>query len=448
MKTKCKKKKQLKFSFYPHKEVVVDFGGGDITSDAGLITMREFDKQLGLTKDMGRCVYDRRFQNLIHHEQLAMLRQRLFQIIAGYEDADDCDLLRHDPVMKLAANKAHLSDPLASQPTMCRLENGVGWEEIESLNNLMPNWFIKTRRKKPREIILDFDTTDDPAYGGQQLVLFNGFYEQYMYHPLVLFEGHTGHLLSCLLRRGNAPGAECADEMLTNVTDRLMSKFPYAKFLLRGDSAFGVPVLYDICEDRGIQYLLGIKGNSVLKKKTQRLLSKAKRRYRKTKKPVECFTSFFYSAKSWKHQRRILAQVKINEEGHSINYLVTNLKGRAKELFSFYHGRGECENRIKELKLGFFSDRLSCEEYMANAFRLTLHGLAYNLVNLFREIGLSGTELAEAQIDTLRYKLFKIGAIVKESVRRVWVRLASSWPYRSIFNTIYRNISHAPPVPA
>lgn len=445
MKTKCKKK-QLTFSFYPKKEVVVDFGGGNLTSDAGLVTVKEFDKRWGLTKEMDKCVYDRRMQNLIDHEQLSMMRQRVYQIMAGYEDADDCDLLRHDPIIKLVANKIPFSDPLASQPTMSRLENSLSWEEIESLNNLMVSWFVKTRDKKPREIILDFDTTDDPAYGGQQLVLFNGFYENYMYHPLLLFEGHTGHLLSVLLRRGNASGAECADEMFTKVIDRLMAMFPYSKFLLRADNAFGVPELYDIAEEYGIQYLLGIKGNSILKKRAQKILSKAKRIYRRTEKPVECFTSFFYKAKSWKKERRILVKAKFDEGGQSLNFLVTNLKGTAKELFTLYQGRGECENRIKELKLGFFSGRTSCETYLANAFRLTLHGLAYNLVNLFREIGLAKTELAQAQIDTLRYRLFKIGAWVKESVRRVWIRLASSWPYRSIFGQIYLNISHAPPI--
>jgi hypothetical protein len=446
MQTECLD--QLTFSFYDTKEVVVNYKGGEITSDAGLVLLRQFDKYWGLTKEMNKCISDRRMQNLIDHEQLSMLRQRIYQIVAGYEDADDCDLLRNDPTIKLVANKVPLSDPLASQPTVSRLENRISWEETERLNDLMVRWFIKTRNKKPKEIILDFDTTDDPAYGGQQLVFFNSYYDELMYHPLLLFEGKTGHLLSCLLRRGNAYGAECADETLAKVIDKLQERFAYSRFLLRGDSAFGVPRLYDLCEAKGVQFLLGIKGNSVLKKRVSRLVAKAKRRYRRTKNPVECFTSFFYRAKSWERQRRILAQIKVDETGESINFLVTTLKGRAKKLFSLYHERGECENRIKELKLGFFSGRTSCETYLANAFRLTLHGLAYNLVNLFREIGLAKTELAQAQIDTLRFKLFKIGAWVKESVRRVWIRLASAWPYRSIFGQIYLNISHGPPISA
>lgn len=446
MQTECLD--QLTFSFYDTKEVVVNYKGGEITSDAGLVMLRQFDKYWGLTKEMDKCIYDRRFQNLIDHQQLSMLRQRIYQIVAGYEDADDCDLLRNDPTMKLVANKVPFSDHLASQPTVSRLENRIGWEEIEHLNDLMVGWFIKTRNKRPKEIILDFDTTDDPAYGRQQLVLFNSYYDERMYHPLLLFEGKTGHLLSVLLRRGNAFGAECADEMLIKVIDRLQDKFPYTRFLLRGDSAFGVPGLYELCEAKGMQFLLGIKGNSILKKRAAKIMAKAKRRYRRIKKQVECFTSFFYRAKSWGRQRRILAQIKVDEGGESINFLVTPLKGRAKELFALYHGRGECENRIKELKLGLFSGRTSCETYLANAFRLTLHGLAYNLVNLFREIGLAKTELAQAQIDTLRFKLFKIGAWVKESVRTVWMRLASSWPYRSIFGQIYLNISHGPPISA
>lgn len=438
---------QLAFSFYTEKTVVVNFKGGQITSDAGLLPLREFDKRWHLTEEMDRCINDPRDETLTRHQQLEMLRQRLYQIVAGYEDADDCDLLRNDPTMKLVADKKILSDPLASQPTITRLENRVSWEEIEQLDNLMLTWFIKTRKRAPKEIILDMDSTDDPAYGHQQLVLFNGFYNQYMYNPLLLFEGKTGHLLSALLRRGVAPPAECAPEMLKKVISRLKEKFPSTTIFMRGDGGLGVPDNYDLCEEEGVIYTIGIKANSVLKKKAQKLLTKAKRVYKRTGKPTRFYTSFIYGAKSWRKKRRICVKAECNSEGTNLRFIVVNMKGRSQDVFKFHNGRGECENRIKEVKNGFYADRLSCETYLANSFRLALHSLSYNLVNLFREKSLAGTPLAEAQIDTLRLKLFKIGAWVKESCRRVWVKLASGWPNRNIFKQVYVvTISHAPPL--
>lgn len=436
---------QLALSFYPNSQVVVNFQGGEITSDAGLLLVREFDKRWKLTKEMNKCIQDERVPYLVKHEVSEMLRQRIYQIIAGYEDVDDCDLLRNDPTMKLVAG--NLSEPLSSQPTISRFENSITWEEIEPLNDLSIDWFIKTRSKKPKEILLDLDSTDDPAYGEQQLVLFNGFYDQYMYHPLLLFEGKTGHLLSTILRRGNAPASECASEMIKKTIDKLRAEFSGARFLLRGDSGFGVPELYELCEEEDVGYALGIRSNSVLKEKAQKVLRKAKEKYKKTGKPAKCFTSFWYGAKSWGKRRRICVKAEVNSEGTNLRFLVTNLRGSSTEIFSFHNERGECENRIKEFKLGFHADRLSCQTYMANAFRLAMHALSYNLVNLFREKVLHKTELAKAQIDTLRMKLFKIGAWVGKTVRRIWVKLSSGWPYRNLLKQVYVSIAeYAPPI--
>ena len=435
METLCKS--QCSFSFYRKKDVVVNFRGGEITTDAGLLPLREFDQRFQLTERMDDCISDSRVSYLIDHQQKEMLRQRLYQIVAGYEDVDDCDLLRNDAAMKLMADKKDLSKPLASQPTITRLENRVNWEEIENLNNLNLDWFINTREKEPEEIILDIDSTDDPAYGKQQLVLFNGFYGRYMYNPLLLFEGKSGHLLSVLLRGGTAHSSKFADEILKKTIDRLKEKFPTTKFYSRGDSGFGVPAVYELCEQEDVKYAFGIIGNSVLQRKAAKLLTKAKRVYKKTGKATRFYTSFLYSAKSWKRKRRICVKAECNSEGTNLRFIVTNMKGRSRDIFAFYNSRGECENRIKEIKNGFAADRLSCHTYLANSFRLNLHGLAYNLVNLFREKILATTTLAKAQIDTLRYKLFKIGAWVKESCRRIWVKLASGWPYRNLFRQIH-----------
>ncbi len=442
MQTVCSR--QIAFSFYPHRKVTVNFKGGEITTDPGLFLVREFDHRLKLTRQMDRCLEDPRDQDMIEHEQIEMLRQRLYQIVAGYEDADDADLLRDDATFKLVAGKPSVEEPLASQPTISRLENRVEWPEIEKLEGLLFKWFTQTRRKAPREVILDLDSTDDPAYGEQQLVMFNAYYDQYMYHPLLLFEGNTGHLLSVLLRRGNASSAECADDMLESTIRKVKQEYPRARIITRGDSGFGRPMMYDLCEREGVEYALAIGANPRLKKRAEPLLARAVKRYARTGKPVKCYTSFRYGAKCWPRQRKICVKAEVNSEGTNLRFLVTDRRGRSKDVFEFYNARGECENRIKELKLGFHADRLSCEKYMANAFRLVLSGLAYDLVNLFRERVLEGTELAKAQIDTLRLKLFKVGACVRQTVRRVWVQLASGWPHRSLFLEVHRRVrSHA-----
>ena len=438
METLCKS--QCSFSFYRKKDVVVNFRGGEITTDAGLIPLREFDQRFQLTERMDDCISDSRASYLIDHQQKEMLRQRLYQIVAGYEDVNDCDLLRNDATMKLMAGKKDFNKPLASQPTITRLENRVNWEEIENLNDLNLDWFIKTREEYPEEIILDIDSTDDPAHGKQQLVLFNGFYGQYMYNPLLLFEGKSGHLLSALLRGGTAHSSKFADEMLKKTIGRLKEKFLAAEFFMRGDSAFGLPAHYELCEQENVKYAIGIIGNSVLQRKAAKLLTKAKKVYKKTGKTTQFYTSFLYSAKSWKKKRRICVKAECNNEGTNLRFIVTNMKGRSRDIFAFYNSRGECENRIKEVKNGFAADRLSCHTYLANSFRLNLHCLAYNLVNLFREKILATTTLAKAQIDTLRYKLFKIGAWVKETCRRIWVKLASGWPYRNLFRQIHLTV--------
>lgn len=445
MNTDCKH--QYSFTFYQKKDVVVNFKGGQITSDAGLIPLREFDQRWKLTKDLDSCITDDRQENLIKHQQLEMLRQRLYQIAAGYEDANDCNLLRNDITMKLAADKQELSEPLASQPTVSRLENRVIEQEIEKMDKLNLDWYIKTRYEVPEEIILDIDSTDDETHGNQQLTFFNGFYGHYMYHPLLIYERNSGHLLSARLRKGTAHTAEGAEEMLENVIDRLQKEFPETKIYVRGDSGFGKPELYRLCEEKKVQYTIGIKGNAVLQRKAQKVLEKARKEYEKTGEPVRLHNSFIYQAGSWEKSRRIRFKAECNSEGTNLRFIVSAKLGRSKDVFKFYNGRGECENRIKELKNGFSADRLSCPQFQANAVRLMLHCLSYNLVNLFREKVLCHTELATCQIDTLRYKLFKIGAFVKATYRKVWIKMSGGWPYRNLYGQIHTALAcNSPPV--
>ena len=288
--------------------------------------------------------------------------------------------------------------------------------------------------RKRGEILLDVDSTDDPTYGQQQLSFFNGGYDQHMYHPLLVFERHTGCLLAARLRAGTVPSHARIIPLLLRIVPRLQKEFPKARIKLRADAGFALPLLYEFCEFFGIQYAIGIAANLRLQEQAQHLQRRLARRYRRTGNPQRSFSSFRYRAHSWSHQRRICYKAEHAESGTNVRFLVTNLKGRSRFVFSFYNDRGECENRIEEFKNGFAADRLSCHRFRANAFRLLLHSFAYNLVNLFRlQLPLS---MRSAQIETLRIQLFKIGARIRETARCIRIHLASGWPFQNLFQTV------------
>jgi hypothetical protein len=362
-----------------------------------------------------------------------LLRQRLYQIIAGYEDANDADRLRHDPTFQILADQP-LGEPLGSQPTLSRWENSPSPRDLLKLQDALLDWFVKICGKQVRkrgEILLDVDSTDDPTYGQQQLSFFNGGYDQHMYHPLLIFERHSGCLLAARLRQGRAASNARIIPLLLRIVPRLQREFPKARIQLRADAGFAMPLLYEFCEFFGIQYTIGIGTNSRLQGPAQRLQRRLARRYRRTAEPQRSFSSFRYRAHSWSHQRRICYKAEHTAAGTNLRFLVTNLAGRSPSVFSFYNDRGECENRIEEFKNGFAADRLSCHRFRANAFRLLLHSFAYNLVNLFRlQLPLS---MRSAQIETLRIQLFKIGARIRQTARCIRIHLASGWPFQDLF---------------
>jgi hypothetical protein len=285
--------------------------------------------------------------------------------------------------------------------------------------------------RKRGEILLDVDSTDDPTYGQQQLSFFNGGYDQHLYHPLLIFERHTGCLLAARLRRGTAASHARIIPLLLRIVPRLQKEFPNARIKLCADAGFALPLLYEFCEFFGIHYVIGIAANPRLQEQAQPLQRRLARRYRRTGDPQRSFSSFLYRARSWSHQRRICYKAEHTESGTNVRFLVTNLKGRSRSVFPFYNDRGECENRIEEFKNGFAADRLSCHRFRANAFRLLLHSFAYNLVNLFR-LQLPSS-LRSAQIETLRIQLFKIGARIRETARCIRIHLASGWPFQDLF---------------
>jgi Transposase DDE domain group 1 len=427
---------QLSFSFYRHRPIRADFSGGQITSDAGLLPLRAFDQRYGLTRELAEHVCDLRESERVRHSELSLFRQRLYQIIAGYEDANDADRLRHDPAFQILADQP-LGAPLGSQPTLSRWENSPAPRDLLKLQDALLDWFVQMCGKQVRkrgEILLDVDSTDDPTYGQQQLNFFNGGYDQHRYHPLLIFERYTGCLLAARLRRGTAASHARIIPLLLRIVPRLQREFPKARIKLRADAGFALPLLYEFCEFFGIQYVIGIAANPRLQEQAQHLQRRLARRYRRTGQPQRSFSSFRYRAYSWSHQRRICYKAEHSESGTNLRFLVTNLQGRSRSIFAFYNDRGECENRIEEFKNGFAADRLSCHRFRSNVFRLLLHSFAYNLVNLFR-LQLPSS-LRSAQIETLRTQLFKIGARIRETARCIRIHLASGWPFQDLFQTV------------
>lgn len=427
---------QLSFSFYRHQPVLADFSGGQITGDAGLLPLRAFDQHHRLTRDLAQLLSDPREEDRVRHDSLALLRQRIYQIVAGYEDANDADRLRHDPLLQIVADQK-LGDALGSQPTLSRWENAPSARELVRLNDALLEIFIRVCGEQVRrrgEILLDLDSTDDPTHGQQQLSFFNGAYGQHMYHPMLVFERHTGCLLAARLRPGSASSHARIVPMLLRLVPRLQAAFPEVKIKLRGDAGFALPLLYEFCEFFGIQYALGIPANQVFQRRAEPRQKRLKRRYRRTQLPQRSFSSFRHRARSWSHQRRICYKAEHTAVGTNLRFLITNCTGRACEVFTFYNDRGECENRIEEFKNGFRADRLSCHRFLANAFRLLLHGFAYNLVNTFR------LQLPQpwrsAQIETLRARLFKLGARVRQTARCIRIHLATGWPFQSLFHDV------------
>jgi hypothetical protein len=420
------------FLFQP--KLLVAFDGGETTSDAGLLLLREFDERLGLTRALKGVFHDTRDRRYITHDLLTLLRQRLYQIAAGYEDANDADSLRHDPTLQSVAHRP--GKLLASQPTLSRFENSADWNSIDRLGKVSLSWFCRHapwQRRSRRELVLDVDSTDDPTHGQQVLSFFNGHYDEHMYHPLLIFEAQTGHLLAARLRPGNESGATRLLPLLTPVVRRLRHTFPRRPLAVRADGAFMNPDLIDFLEAERIAYAIGLPRNSVLEARVATAREKARCDFERTRKPVRRFLRFWYQTRTWPHARLVHAKIEHSALGANIRFVVSNRAGTSEEVFTWYNQRGQAENFIKELKLDVAADRLSCHAYRANALRLQLHALAYNLLTLFRRVVLCGTALANATLGTMRLKLLKVGARVQRSVRRLWYHLPTGWPGQAVY---------------
>jgi len=437
MKTVCnitrKKSSKLK------KEIVYNFNGGNITSDGGVKLIESVDAKLELCKSIVAVLDDKRKQSKITHTLYNLIQQRLYQITMGYEDCNDANELRNDPAFKIALGKLPESDAaLASQPTLTRFENSITKKEIYNLATTLVRQYATDKLKSgvPKRIILDIDATDDPTHGAQQYTLFHGYFHQYMYFPLLVFDGETGDIISSLLRPGTAHSSHSAKALLKRIIKILREYFPDTEFVIRGDAGFGVPEMYDFCEKNRYKYILGLSGNEVLKKKTTVYRNRAEKMFEKTQNKQKLYASFKYQAGSWQRERQVIVKAEYNRHGPNTRYIVTNINFSAPKMaYEYYCQRGKMENYIKDLKNDLFMDRLSCHRYLANCFRMSMSCYAYTLMQELRR-WLKGSVFEGKQTNTIRLKLLKIGARVKESVRRVWINFSSSFVYKELFSSL------------
>lgn len=422
--------------------MTVDFKGGAITSDAGLLLVRQLDEQLGFTEGLAGCLADRRHSSYVKQSQVGILRQRLYQIIAGYEDCNDADSLRHDPVLKGITGRLLSDEALASQPTLSRFENQVTVKELYRVALYLLKVYLGCKKVPPSRVAVDIDTTDDEVHGHQQLSFFHGYYEQYIYHPLLVYDGDTGELITAVLRPGNVHASRSVVPIVKRLVKRLRQAFGVVKVVVRGDAGFAVPGLYDCCEAEGLEYVIGLITNERLLASAEALSEMVRGVYAQSRLKQRRFTETEYRADTWEHPRRVIIKVEHNDKGINRRFLVTNLSSLPEEAYGFYARRGNCENRIKELKNDLKADRLSCHRFVANPFRLLLHAAAYALLHALKQY-LQGTKLENAQICTIRCHLLKIGAQVVQSCRRLWVHLAGGYPLQTLFLTLSQRLSTA-----
>lgn len=443
MKTVCHK--QLSFANLDSRSVVAEFSAGPMTSDGGSLLLREIDRAVGLSSSMSRALSDRRDQAKVHHGQKELLRQRIFAIAMGYEDANDHQSLRFDPGLKTAVGSLPETGPaLASQPTICRFENGVGNRELRRLSDALIDAYVAAHPAQQKVIVLDVDATDDPTHGMQQLSFFHGYYDQYMLHPLLIFDGLTGFPVAAVLRAGNTHASKGAAAILKRVIRRLKHAYPKATILVRADAGFAVPAIYNLLERQKVKYTIGLITNERLRKRVEKLVRKAEKEFAQTGEKQRLFGSFYHRAGSWLRSRRVIAKVERLPQGLNTRFVVTNIRESAAGIYdSIYTGRGDAENRIKELKVHLKADRLSCTRFKANQFRLLLHTFAFVLLWHLRR-SLAGTELAAATVDSLKLKLLKIAARVVQSVRRILFTMPRAYPYQRLFTTALLNIQQMP----
>jgi Transposase DDE domain group 1 len=416
------------------RALCASFTGGEVTSDGGIALLRQVDRRLGLTKTLAKVLPDPRDPERIEHPLLSLIRQRIYGLAQGYEDLNDHDTLRHDLAWQTAVER---DVALASSPTLCRLENRADRSVAWSVHEVMVDQFIASFAAPPAELILDFDATDDRVHGQQEGRFFHGYYGGYCFLPLYVFCGEQ--LLVSYLRPANIDAARHAWAVLKLLVKRLRQAWPQVKLIFRGDSGFCRWRMLRWCEGHQVGYIVGQAKNARVLALAQPLLKQAQSDFQSQQDKQRLFGEVQYGAESWDKERRVLVKAEHTDQGSNPRFVVTNLAGDARSLYDeVYCARGEMENRIKEQQLGLFADRTSCHGWWANQFRLLLSSCAYVLMERLRALALAGTELARAQVGTIRLKLLKIGAVVLRNTRRVRLLLSSSYPYQAIFGQVLK----------
>jgi hypothetical protein len=425
-----------------------------ISTDGGAFLLRQTDQRLNLLSRLSGCFLDGRNPELIEHSITEMLCQRVYGLALGYEDLNDHEQLRRDPVFGILAGREELDKPLAGKSTLNRMELGAGVQDRykkitfwkEAIDELMVALFIESYAQAPAEIVLDVDTTDLPLHGKQEGRFFHGYYDSYCYLPLYVFCGEQ--VLCARLREANHDAAfGCLDE-IKQIVAQIRKRWPEVKIVLRGDSGFCRNELMSWCESNGVDFLFGLARNQRLRRVIGAQMHAATRQWNQTGKPARVFSEFLYRTRKtkkggWDRERRVVAKAEHIDGKENPRFVVTSLTNeewKAQPLYEkLYCARGDMENRIKE-QFSLFADRMSAETMRANQVRLYLSAMAYILVSGLRRLGLKGTELAEAQVATIRTKVLKIGAQIRVTVRKVWVSMTSGYPWQGLYRQVWSNL--------
>jgi hypothetical protein len=468
MKTECKTKR-IEFQELGSREVIGKFNGGMITSDGGGLLLREVEKRAHIAGRFSHCFTDFRDQDSIEHTVSELVSQRIYGLALGYEDLNDHDMLRSDPLLAVlcekeeptGSNRKCIRDKgkaLAGKSTLNRLEltgsdasEKSRYKKIvahpEKIDDLFVDVFLESYGKEPCRIILDIDATDDPLHGNQEGRFFHGYYKAYCYLPLYIF--CEDHLLCARLRPSNIDASEGTVAELERITNRIRQRWGSVEVVIRADSGFCREEIMHWCEENDVEFILGLAKNNRLKKIIKEDLVDAEIMYRKTGRASRIYHDFFYKTlKSWSTLRRVVGKAEHLRKGANPRFVVTSIpqdEMDADDLYErLYCARGEMENRIKEQQLYLFADRTSTSKIRSNQIRLYFSSIAYMLVSAFRRFGLKGTQMAKAQCHTIRLKLLKVGAQIQVTVRKVWVSLAEGYPYRDIFMQVYKNLLKLP----
>ena len=415
------------------------FDGGSMTSDGGVMLLSAADRKLGLTAAAARCIADPRNPLLITHAVRDMLRQRVYGLALGWEDLNDHKALRRDVAMQTAVG---VDREVASAPTLCRLEQWADRATAVRLSELLVEQFIASFKQAPEELVLDFDATDNPLHGQQEGRFFHGYYDCYCYLPLYVFCGQQ--LLCAYLRPSRIDAAKHAAAILKLLVRRMRQAWPAVRIIFRGDSGFCRQRIINWCERSNVHYIVGLARNPKLEEMVEYAQLDLQEQYERTGHKQRLVDEFSYAAQSWPRERRVITRLEWGPQGHNPRFVVTNLAGEPGALYDdLYCQRGEAENRIKEAQVGLFATRTSCHVFASNQLRVLLAALAYVLIERLRALALQGTELASAQIDTLRIRLLKLAAVVTRNSRRIRLYFASNWPSAPIFSQAMRALGSA-----